>query len=368
MYKISKRNLLNNKISKKIINKGGKPKIGNNVYTYFIMAHGYMTNHLDPLNKSIEVPENGSIITITDVGICSNSAQAHSIVKFYIEQQNRLFEELDTTHTKTVNAQQFIRNTLKPLEIDGDQINIRNHVVGSKLNNVNITFKPNNQEFLGVIRYNHTTNITEHYDINKLKQFEKEYNENGDYKYNLKSLIYRLFDTKERFKIKFDNHVTIIPMMCRKFDKDLSEDMDKQSIIRTLSSESDEVRSTHGIVQINPTDLTIMPFLDDRLKWLGVNTKVLLNNGTIAFIKDLYLYSVKYNMEILSPKLLIKGHSRKDLNGKECFINGNFDMKENKWPIRVNNEFMFVDPDNIELSMKILKSDVHREDIKEILP
>jgi hypothetical protein len=331
-----------------------------------------MSNTLGPIN----LRENTSIITITDAGMNATIGQEKEIVNFYINDRHRLFNKEDRSKTRTPEAIPLIQNINR--KFPRNQLNPRNHVNKGKtpiqVNNMTITFTPTHDEFNGVIRYNHTTNKTEHYDINILKKIENDYNEQQGIKFNLNALIHILFDTKEKDDIYFDNQVTIIPIMCRGFDQDLVDDMPAQERVRRLSLESDSVPSADGVEALLPAvSRKILPLNNDK-KWIGVNTKVLLSNGLIGFVKNLYITSVRFNVETFIPKLTLKGLVDDSIhNGKECAFTGAVTKSatgENIWPVTVltkGNPNINIKSENIVLCEKTITHDLHRETIIEIL-
>ena len=116
-----------------------------------------------------------------------------------------------------------------------------------------------------------------------------------------------------------------------------------------------------------------MDGLNDDYKWLSVDTKVLLKNGYIGTIKDLYLNSVKFNIEMILPKIRIKGlNSRPELNGHNASISGDLqlDTKKNaRWPVwvdRSRNNLM-LKTENLDVSFIKIREDIHREYIVDII-
>jgi hypothetical protein len=369
----SKRRAFNNRKSKKISHYfGGKPTINKNSYTYFIIGHGIMTSEfLSP----IQIPVNGSIITTTDIGISTNTSIAEEIVKYYTN-NNRLFQAKDTSKNLTDQSKTFIENTLNPLIDKDTPLNIRNHIKSATVNNISITFESHNkpnEEFLGVMRYNHTTRKLEHFNINLLKAMEKQLDDEQSENLSLKHLLHYLFDTPIDQQIIFDNHVTIIAIMCRVFDDELKANPDRQEFARRRSALSDTVASDHQIMPIPEMQASVMRPLNDDYKWLSVDTKVLLKNGYIGTIKDLYLNSVKFNIEMIIPKIRIKGlNSRPELNGHNASISGDLQLdskKNERWPVwvdRSRNNLM-LKTENLDVSFIKIREDIHREYIVDII-
>jgi len=337
--------------------------VGKNRYSYFIIAHGIMSvDFLTP----IDVPRNASIITVTDAGISAKSSQAAAIIAFY-KKNNRLFEHLDRSRALTDRAKLFIKTELAPTEVNTAEdakpgnrdfkTNIRNHVENSKVNDISITFTPNKsdglEEYLGVIRFNHQTSKTEHYDINKLKRLEKKIIKEGR-SLSLNYLLHYLFDTPESEQIQFDNHVSIIPIVCRAFDTPLSEDVISQARVRRISLESDETPSTHSVMTLNPDLLIKMQPLDNKYKWLSKNTRVLMQDGSIGTINDFNeinsVNAVNLKVEFETPKLSIgekvyidftvTTHIPGPLSGMQGTLHTltEFDISKKSWILIINEK------------------------------
>jgi hypothetical protein len=378
-HKISKKNSDYNKtkFSKKTLHtsrkkqkiQGGKPLIGGNVYTYFIIGHGSVSSSL--AHDNINLRPNTSIIYLTDLDECALVGHEKEIVNFYINDKHRFFTKQDGGKTLTKEAEDLIQKINKKLPTN--PLSPRNHVCDGNtplsVNNMTITFKgKNDDEFNGVIRYNHTTNKTEHYDINKLKQIEQEYKSTYVDPFNLNFLFHKLFDTDLKNDIYFDNRVTIIPIICRAFDQDLKSNDLQQDIFRSRSAASDAISSADGITTIESSKL--VP-LDNTKKWIGVGTKVLLSNGIIGFVRDLYVTSVRFNIETFIPTLTVKGLVQNPkYNGKRCAVTEILPTPGGRLGITVLdniNETIAIKPQNIDVSVIKRADNLNRETIIEIL-
>jgi hypothetical protein len=190
-------------------------------------------------------------------------------------------------------------------------------------------------------------------------------------------LLCKLFDehTNSNCNIHFDNQVTIIPIMCRGFDYDLEQDQDAQLTVRTRSSDADKVPSAaQDIDQLDHTAFSKMKNLNNDKKWIGVGTKVLLSNGLIGFVKNTNGTSVKFFIERFIPVLKLKGLTGSH-NNKECAFTDNVKKSqsqpiENIWTVTVlegNYPNIEIKTENIDVSLRKITENVHRETIVEIL-
>lgn len=361
-----KKNFTNNtkKFSKKkkmnVKKKGGKPIVGENIYTYFIIAHGLMS--IQETRQPIIIPVNSSIITLTNAGVSTNIDIAHEIVHFYLN-NNRLFKKMDMSKKKMEDVELFISQKLSPHVEDSQSINIRNHVKDSHMNDIGITFFRNIEypveEYLGIIRYNHTTYEIEHYDINALKYLESV-NKLQYEIFTLNMLLHYIFDTPNlQEQIKFDNHVTIIPILCRKFNKELENNEEANLLIRSISKSADEVPSFHEITELDSSIIDEMEKIDTYYNlWLKYGTKVLLKNGSFGIIKKFYEVAsdnstyIDIEFDIGNFKnntnVYIKGLDS-DLNGKLGRIQGDFNKRTKTWPVMIDGILLNISYANLEV-------------------
>jgi hypothetical protein len=376
--KKSKRNFSNNKLSKKSKklfsnikkkskkinnnNKGGKPKLGQNVYTYFIIGHGIISKGLQPF----PVPTNSTIITTAKLGVKVTSFEAHEIIRYYIN-NNRLFKYNDRSKYLSDEGIEFIKTKIKPLEYDKDtgittKIDIRNHVKNDVMNDSEITFYPNKvqyEEYMGIIRYNHTTHEIEHYDINKLKQLEDACNISKNI-FTLKDVLYHIFNTPHNQIIKFNNQVTIISFLCRRMAKSIPKT--EASLMRAKSAESDNVPSDHGIQPLDSATLSSMEDIDIDNTWYNVGTKVLLKNGAVGDIIEIPIFSeeklilrdwkIRFDTGFFEKDALvyIKGLTTDtDLNQKLGKIIGDFNLEQKTWPVFIDGQTHNISYLNLEV-------------------
>ena len=355
------------KLSKRYKIKGGKPAMPAS-YTYFIVAHGSYDEKLDP----IKVPLNSSIITLNKLDKVGSGIEVLEMINFYL-QGFKLFERNDQSKTKTfmgdflidniqrrdeqqkrirhqIKVQEAIQNgELPPPTPDFTSIyftDVRNHVYGDQgfMNDNNITFLPQEKtetQYLGVARLNNDNGMIEFFDNYILYQLEKIYKKNHQ-KLRLSSLLNFLFNKNDQ-PLEFDEHTTIITFMCRSFGKRLSED--DQEILRTRSSESDQVSSDYP-QPIQPLQLTA---LNNENMWLSIGTPIKLINditGTIInfslpnmnpphYLLNEYLIELDDPTKKLSIKscVILKNRANSTENGLAGTISDLFDRRTNMWPV-----------------------------------
>ena len=309
----------------------------------------------------ITVPVNASIITITELGVPTTETHAQKIIEFY-KNNNRLFKKMDRSKERTDIADLFIERELD--NIGSLKTKIRNHVESSPMNDMTITFSPNtdadgrvlNEEFLGIIRFNHTTHKIEYYDIRKIKAFEfickLRYG-----KLTLDKLLHYIFNTPFDDPIVFDNHITIIPIVCRVFRDKLEEDEDEQELARTASREADKVKSPKAITQFDESELSVLRGIDHRTAWFGKETRVLID-GNIGIIKNFYDvdndHSTYFDIEIDMPKLkrgvyvFIKDFdTAPELNRKLGIIQDEFNDLSKTWEVMVDGTIINISYENL---------------------